>query len=625
MTDTLAFYLSRYSTDGLALLLEWSLKALLLALTAAGLALLLRRSTAAARHWVWSLAMVGLLAIPPLSLLLPAWSTPVARLLPSWEPTPRALSPAASASSGEVVRAEIPVAKLQSPTRSNPAATARSSWAGGLFALWIAGALAGISSWLTSLFRLRLLARSASPVTDPGWRTLLASVAQELHLKRGVSLLTSGGNTMPATFGTWRPVVLLPGDAASWTEERKRLVLLHELSHVKRRDCLTQLLARLGCAVYWFHPAAWYAASRMRDERELACDQEVLGAGDVDACDYAEHLVEIARRLQSLGVGASAAVALARPSQLERRLRAILDGEAQSGRTLHSLRLGLCLSFALLTVPLAAMRPWADPSGQSAPSSAGVTLSTAGSERVFHWQGRIPAGKRIEVHTVRGHIHAELASGDQAEIVVFQRGRRAGQEPIKVELKEDGEGVLACPQYGTGVEGCWPAKEEEEAAKKLQIDFVVRVPAGVRWTGNTYEGDIEAMGLHSVVAAGAIDGHIQISTTEHAHASNVNGDIDVAFGSSSWSGDLEFQSVKGNIDLVLPADLSAAVEAQAGKGKVSASFPLAKAGSSWAVSRGLGQVGEARRTLTVKTVEGNVSLRRPGDKTMYEVPRNYEE
>jgi len=624
MTDTLAFDLSLYTIDGLVLLLEWSLKAMLLVLTSAGLALLLHRSTAAARHLIWSLAMVGLLAIPPLSLLLPHWSTPVARLLPSRGPALRVLSSPASEGPGEV-RPEKAASQLQPSERSSSAATLPIPWVGGLFLLWIVGALAGLSSWLTSLISLRRLARRASPVTDPGWRTLLESVAQQLHLDRCVTLLTSGGNTMPATFGTLRPVVLLPGDAESWPDERKRLVLLHELTHVKRRDCLTQLLARLGCTVYWFHPAAWYAAWRMRAERELACDQEVLGACDVDACDYAEHLVEIARQFRSSGVVAGAAVALVRPSQLERRLRAILDEEGRSGRSVRGLRLSLCLIFALLILPLAAMRPWRGPEGEAAPPGAGAARSTAGDERVFHWQGRIPAGKRIEVHTVRGHIRAELAAGDQAEIVILQRERRPGQEPIKIELREDGEGILACPQYGARSQVCWPAREEEELARKLQVDFVVRVPAGIRLVGYTYTGDIDAVGLQSVVAAGAIDGNIRISTTQHAHASNVNGDINVSFDSSDWSGDLEFQSVKGNIDLVLPADVSAAIEAQAGKGKISSGFSLSQAGSSWAASRALGQLGGARRTLTVKTVEGNISLRRPGDKTMYEVSRNFAE
>src|SRR4029078_12794075 len=101
-------------------------------------------------------------------------------------------------------------------------------------------------------------------------------------------------------------------------------MLLHELAHVKRNDCLTQIIAQICCAVYWFHPGVWYSARRLRSERELACDEHVLDVG-VNACDYAAHLLDIARVCKAPFGTSAAAVAMARPSQLEGRLLAILD------------------------------------------------------------------------------------------------------------------------------------------------------------------------------------------------------------------------------------------------------------------------------------------------------------
>jgi beta-lactamase regulating signal transducer with metallopeptidase domain len=64
--------------------------------------------------------------------------------------------------------------------------------------------------------------------------------------------------------------VLLPAEAERWSEEQRRLVLLHELTHVTRRDCLTQMLAQVACAFYWFNPFIWSAARLLRVERSLA-------------------------------------------------------------------------------------------------------------------------------------------------------------------------------------------------------------------------------------------------------------------------------------------------------------------------------------------------------------------
>src|SRR5262249_28264643 len=138
--------------------------------------------------------------------------------------------------------------------------------------------------------------------------------------------LYSARSAMPMTWGWIRPVVLLPADAASWGVERRRSVLMHELAHVKRLDYLTQAIGRTACAGNWFHPLPWHAARRMRVERERACDDAVLLSGS-RASEYAGHLLEIARGLRVPRAVDLAVLAMARPSQLEGRLLAILDPE----------------------------------------------------------------------------------------------------------------------------------------------------------------------------------------------------------------------------------------------------------------------------------------------------------
>ena len=132
---------------------------------------------------------------------------------------------------------------------------------------------------------------------------------------------------MPVTWGLLRPRVLLPACATQWSEERKRLVLAHELAHVHRADWFVHLAAKLACAVYWFNPLFWMAYNRLCRESEQACDDAVLKLG-VDRRDYATHLLEIARAL-SVDRGLGTALAMARPSNIERRFRALLDARLE--------------------------------------------------------------------------------------------------------------------------------------------------------------------------------------------------------------------------------------------------------------------------------------------------------
>ena len=129
---------------------------------------------------------------------------------------------------------------------------------------------------------------------------------------------------MPMTWGIWRPSILLPHEANRWSQNRLRIVLLHELAHCQRRDCLTRLLAQIARAVYWFNPIAWVAERQLRILQEQACDDLVLSRG-LDAADYADQLLAISAGCPSRRWAAGLALAMARTSNLERRLSMILD------------------------------------------------------------------------------------------------------------------------------------------------------------------------------------------------------------------------------------------------------------------------------------------------------------
>jgi beta-lactamase regulating signal transducer with metallopeptidase domain len=172
-----------------------------------------------------------------------------------------------------------------------------------------------------ALLATRRRLREACPLTDPEWSGMLDDVKRVVGITRGVRLVLVPGATVPGTLGFIRPIVMLPAACTHWDLAARRMVLLHELSHVRAADWLFALAGRLACALYWFHPAAWYVARQLRAECELACDDRVLNAG-VRASDYADLLMMASATLRG---GTGAAVALASSGGLRGRLASVLD------------------------------------------------------------------------------------------------------------------------------------------------------------------------------------------------------------------------------------------------------------------------------------------------------------
>src|SRR5205085_2878120 len=202
-----------------------------------------------------------------------------------------------------------------------------------------------------------------------------SSAAREVRLSGSVELRIARGPAMPMTWGTLAPKILLPAEAHLWSPERRRLVLLHELAHVARRDSLSRSAAALVCVLYWFHPGVWLAARQLRLEQEYAADDRVLKAG-AQARSYARNLLDLASR-----VGARAwpdhAAAMAGMCQLERRVVAITapGGREQSGPAFlsASVAIATCVMLAVSTgVPVRPLPGLSDPLAIEAPDDAPV-------------------------------------------------------------------------------------------------------------------------------------------------------------------------------------------------------------------------------------------------------------
>jgi beta-lactamase regulating signal transducer with metallopeptidase domain len=334
----------------------------LLAASALVDAALRRRGSAAARHLVWTVAVVGLLALPIASVSLPAWTLRIpvapriASAIPAGEPVAIFGNDLALTNQGRVIGRNVNVTSGSRDSFARvgkvndtplPALTVA------ILGLYFAGALLLLARLAIEPIALRRLTRSARELTDPEWRYALDDASRELRSVRRVRLLQSAREIMPLTFGTQAPAIVLPASADRWTDDRRRAVLLHELAHIARRDCLVQRLTAVACALYWPHAGVWWAARRLRAERELACDDLVLASG-AGAREYAGHLLDLAHSLGSAPAPATA-LGMARPKQLESRLLAVLDAARNRAAIRARGRTLAIVTAVLVLVPLAAL------------------------------------------------------------------------------------------------------------------------------------------------------------------------------------------------------------------------------------------------------------------------------
>lgn len=202
---------------------------------------------------------------------------------PPVQPMPDFSSPAVEATPPPPDEEEPPPAR-----GSEPALSVRAF----LALVWIAGILllAARRAWLT--IKLARHRRSWRRVSEPRILQVFEACRREVGLVWPVELLLAPELAGPATGGIWRPFILLPAKlVSSFSKEELRLVLLHELLHVRRLDVLSDCLAALLVIVHWFNPITWLALACLRREREPACDAAVLDRVDSDEARRYGHLL----------------------------------------------------------------------------------------------------------------------------------------------------------------------------------------------------------------------------------------------------------------------------------------------------------------------------------------------
>lgn len=145
-----------------------------------------------------------------------------------------------------------------------------------------------------AVLQLKGIQKASQPLIDPDSTRLLTKLSAQMGITRTVLLMRSTQIDSPISFGLLQPIIIIPSQSHQWPTSVMTDVLLHELSHIKRMDWITLMLAWCVAAFYWINPLVWFAVRRLDDEAEHSCDTAVLLAGRSDTA-YAESLLSVAQ------------------------------------------------------------------------------------------------------------------------------------------------------------------------------------------------------------------------------------------------------------------------------------------------------------------------------------------
>ena len=331
---------------------------------------LLRRHSASVLSLILAVVVAGLVLLPALSTFAPEWRVP---LLPD---------PAAPGSVEAVTGHETPQYAL--PGESPPATMAPIQltmapgprWPVWILLGWLAGA-AGCLLWvLSGEVGLRWILRKAVPLHGERWQTALKDVCEELNVGSQIQLFQCSRINTAVIRGIFHPGVILPATVSGWSDQRLRLVLLHELAHIRRKDSLVEILACITLVIYWFNPLVWLTVRQMRVERERACDNAVLNAG-AKPSNYATQLMEVAADLGAFRRPLWQTAAISEGSGLKDRLLCILDPKLKR-MPMRPWTVGLvCAVAAAVLLPLSGFTAWCD-----RPYSPKVVAETGDQSRI---------------------------------------------------------------------------------------------------------------------------------------------------------------------------------------------------------------------------------------------------
>lgn len=476
------------------MIVEIGLRASVVVLAALVVTVALRHRSASLRHWVLAAGIFAATAVAPLGLALPAWDFPQQLEVRPYSPMRTTQNLPAS-----------PVRDAGTAAQSTPRAVSLSlpaSFRAVAGTVWAAGFSLAILILLAGAARLIRLTARATPITDPRWLGLHAELSAGLGVRRPVALVAT---QLPGMVGTWgwaRPCVLLPDHWMTWTDARIRIVLGHELAHIRRHDWGIQIAAEIVRAVFWFSPLFWIACARLRRESEQACDDAVLEAG-VPAAEYASHLLDIARTCRPALAGA---LSIARPSTIEWRITVMLNSTI--ARTRPTPRAVALVVAVIAGVALSAASFRADEQTGPLPLTGNVSDMTGGVLPAVALTLENAAGERTAVTTDRdGRFDFGIIAPGRYRLASTLPGFASLNQDLRLEEARQWAQTITL-QVGTlqetiSVTDQRPASGAAIARQPVRIGGNIRPPMKLEDVRPVYPQAMRDAGAEGIVPLGA--------------------------------------------------------------------------------------------------------------------------
>jgi bla regulator protein blaR1 len=429
------------------------------------LALALKKNRAQARYWVWLSAS--------LKFLIPfSFVTDLGRHLAR----PGAAAFAQPAFTLVVQQISQPFAPVNATHLAVPAASGLMEIAARILpaaavVLWFAGCAAVLLTWCGRWRRVRAAMRGAAAADSGRELDAQLRVSQRKKLARPIQLLLSRSTLEPGIVGIFRPVLLLPASISErLTDAQLDAILTHELCHVRRHDNLAAAVHMVVEAIFWFHPLVWWIGARMVDERERACDEDVLRLGNAPQ-DYAEGILKVCEfYLESPLVCAAGVTGSNLKKRIEDIMRSRVPRKLGFGKKVLLAAFGVAAAIVPVAIGFANPLP-GQAQAQSAPAAAtadGVSITPHAAGNAMSFMGPVPGGWQFAGVTVKQLI--EIAYGLQ-DFQVSAGPAWLASEKYDVSVKLDSTGAVVPQPIGKGLPPKLMAKLQSFLAD--QFDLVV--------------------------------------------------------------------------------------------------------------------------------------------------------